>query len=405
MKRPDAKRLRDSVEAALERFDPAEMLPLLHRLSKTAGAGSDEYLFAHRLLAMLLCEEHPWRASLHARRVLAVRSTDDRAWAALGLSQALLGHFRFAKASYERALELAPNNPWYAHNLGHLFDVALDAPERALEHLSRAYASLPDDGDVMLAYAHALARAGQIEEAEALLSSRLPRGKEKRALKEWLTSCVEERRLYHLGRSLAGGPSRDGTGEHRVIPLAPAESVPHDAPSAPMLTSRNESSHKRRRGVRRGGTSTTTTTAEPSDASAVSLANSASASVATGVTFGVLPELEPSWRPRVRTRPRAKFMLFLARELRRLPLTDAQRERAAALAHEVFHGRTSHGALAAFSDDERAAIVAYALVYVDEMPLSCAEVASTFRIPTSRVRGGFTKLRTQVRLIRRDPRF
>lgn len=360
MKRPDAKRLRDSVEAALERFDPAEMLPLLHRLSKTATSGSDEYLFAHRLLAMLLAEEHPWRASLHARRVLATRSTDDRAWAALGLSQALLGHFRYAKCSYERALELAPNNPWYAHNLGHLYDVALSEPERALDHLSRAYAMLPDDGDVMLAYAHALARCGQLDDAEALLSSRIPKGKEKRALMEWLTTCVLDRRLYHINRDLP----------RAAVTLA-------ELPPAPAKVS------------------TARRSSRPPAASVGGSVAAAKPSVAPA----------PAARPRVRGRARSKFVAFLSRELRRLPFSDKQRARAQAIALDAFYGRNKSPVLATFTDEERVAITAYAVVHTDDMPLSCAEVAATFRIPTSRVRGGFTKLRAELRLVRKDPRF
>ena len=39
---------------------------------------------------------HPWRAALHARRVLKHRPEDDRGWAMLGLCQTLLGNYRFA---------------------------------------------------------------------------------------------------------------------------------------------------------------------------------------------------------------------------------------------------------------------------------------------------------------------
>src|SRR5215472_2016039 len=102
-------RLRKDVEWALRRaLDPSDVLPMLHRLARTAPAGSDESVFAHRQLAELLVERHPWRATLHARRVLATRPDDDRAWAVLALSQTMLGNYRFAVSGYHRALMSSP---------------------------------------------------------------------------------------------------------------------------------------------------------------------------------------------------------------------------------------------------------------------------------------------------------
>src|SRR5450631_4397494 len=127
--RQQAQELRRQIEWTLARaVDPSDVLPMLHRLARLAGDGSDENIFAHLHLAELLVERDPWRAALHARRVLATRPDDDRGWAMLALCQTLLGHYRYAVVAYHRALKSAPSNPWYAHNLGHLLDVALGRP-------------------------------------------------------------------------------------------------------------------------------------------------------------------------------------------------------------------------------------------------------------------------------------
>src|SRR3954463_2000495 len=106
-------RLRREVERALrENLDAEDVLPLLARLARAADPESDAWLFAHRHLAEIGVEHDPWRAALFARRVLARRENDDGAWAVLGLSQSLLGNYRYAARAYEKALALAPDNPW-----------------------------------------------------------------------------------------------------------------------------------------------------------------------------------------------------------------------------------------------------------------------------------------------------
>src|SRR5215468_987316 len=143
-------RLRQEIERALRRaFDPADVLPRLARLARIAPPSSDDGVFAHRQLAELLVERHPWRAAIHARRALAHRPGDDRAWAVLAFCQTLLGNFRCAAAAYKKAIACAPTNPWYAHNLGHLLDVALGVPDRALTWLERAYRAKPDNSEIV----------------------------------------------------------------------------------------------------------------------------------------------------------------------------------------------------------------------------------------------------------------
>lgn len=117
---------------------------LLAELASVAEAGSDASLFAHRHLAELHLEDNPWKAALHLRRVLAYCAEDDILHALMGLCHALLGNYRVAVRSYREASNLAPQTPWYHHNLGHLMDVALDDPIGAERHLRRAYDLEPE---------------------------------------------------------------------------------------------------------------------------------------------------------------------------------------------------------------------------------------------------------------------
>src|SRR5262245_58713551 len=100
----DVDRLRREVDRAFrDKADAENLLPLLARLARAAIPESDAWVFAHRHLAELGVEHDPWRAALFARRVLGVHPTDDGAWAVLGLSQSLLGNYRYAAHAYERA--------------------------------------------------------------------------------------------------------------------------------------------------------------------------------------------------------------------------------------------------------------------------------------------------------------
>jgi len=185
----DLDRLRREVDRGLrERADPDELLPLLARLARAAPLYSEIWVFAHRHLAELGVEHDPWRAALFARRVITIRPDDDGAWAVLGLAQSLLGHYRFAARAYERALSISPDNPWYAHNLGHLYDVALDRPADALPLLERATRIEPEESEIAASYAHALARAGKVALAKKVLKRAIRHGAtaDQMALWRWL---------------------------------------------------------------------------------------------------------------------------------------------------------------------------------------------------------------------------
>lgn len=164
--------------------------PLLNRILRLAPEGDPHRLFAHRYLAELCLEDDPWNAALHLRKVLAVYPHDDGVQSLAALAHALLGHYRTAVAAYRRALQRAPKNPWYHHNLGHIIDVALDRPEQALQHLEFAYqAADPAEHEIAASYAHCLARCGRLVEAQQLAQSaveREPESDDHRTLLRWI---------------------------------------------------------------------------------------------------------------------------------------------------------------------------------------------------------------------------
>jgi tetratricopeptide (TPR) repeat protein len=182
--------LRNEAEGLLRRARPrAELVPVLERLAASAPDGSDDSTFAHRHLAELSIEENPWRAALHLRRVVLARGEDDVVHALLGLCHALLGNFRAAVSYYRRALKIAPRNPWYHHNVGHLLDVALATPAQALLHLRSAHRLEPLEDEITASLAHCLATAGELAEARSLADDAVraaPRNREHRALLAWI---------------------------------------------------------------------------------------------------------------------------------------------------------------------------------------------------------------------------
>jgi tetratricopeptide (TPR) repeat protein len=322
---------------------------MLHRLVRLAAEGSDEGLFANLHLAELLVERDPWRAALYARRVLAQRPEDDRGWATLALCQTLLGNYKFAVSAYHHALTSAPKNPWYAHNLGHLLDVALGRAEEAVGWLKRAYQSAAYSGEVAASYAHALARVGRIAEARKILTRAMKRtaSREHAALLKWLELGAPADKDHPLPRPAP------------VQALIAADREDLDLPSP--------------RGSR---------DARASSASAAAPRRQRAAPV--------LGELDA----------------VLARGLASLPLDVKQRARAKALARDALAYFTRptgsrHGAAV----QAVAAAVAYAIVYVDHVPLTQAEVAACFRVSVASLRGRFGELRSHLDLLPGDARY
>lgn len=182
-------RLQRRAENALERRRLTEAETLLDRLVEIAERGSEAALFAHRHLAELRLERHPWRAALHLKHLADADPDDDVPHAMMGLCQALLGNYRAAISAYKRALRCAPRTPWYLHNLGHLLDVALDEPKAALEPLRVAWRLEPEHDEIVASLAHCLARLGQLDEAKGLArqaTSLAPRNPDHRRLVDWI---------------------------------------------------------------------------------------------------------------------------------------------------------------------------------------------------------------------------
>ena len=343
-RRQQAQELRRQIEWTLARaVDPGDVLPMLHRLVRLASEGSDECLFANLHLAELLVERDPWRAALYARRVLAQRPDDDRGWATLALCQTLLGNYKFAVSAYHHALTSAPKNPWYAHNLGHLLDVALGRAEEAVGWLRRAYQSATYSGEVAASYAHALARVGRIPEARKVLGRAMKRtaSREHAALLKWLEQ---------------GAPPEKDHPLPRPAPVHALVAGDREETTEPTRTTRDE-------------------------------------------------HLEtPS--PRRRTAVLGELDAVLARGLASLPLDAKQRARAKALARDALGYFTRPtGSRAGAAVQAVAAAIAYAIVYVDHVPLTQAEVAACFRVSVASLRGRFGELRSHLDLLPGDARY
>ena len=183
-------RLRERAERALASGRRGgDVLTVLETMTREAPDGSAHALFAHRHLAELQLSGSPWRAALHLRRVVLAGAADDSAYALMGLSQALLGNYRTAVAAYRKAVKLAPRNPWYHHNLGHLLDVGLSESVAALDHLRIAQRIQPEEDEIAASLAHCLARLGQLDEARKMAElalRRSPRNREHQTLLEWV---------------------------------------------------------------------------------------------------------------------------------------------------------------------------------------------------------------------------
>lgn len=166
-----------------------EVVLVLEELAREAPEGSEFHLFAHQRLAELCLEHNPWQSALHLKRLMRVGVNDDSVYALMGLCQTLLGNYHSAVAAYRRALELAPDNPWYHHNLGHLLDVGMGRAENGEKHLRIAYGLESQDSEIASSFAHCLARLGRLAEAQSIAKRAVrvsPYNKEHRALLAWI---------------------------------------------------------------------------------------------------------------------------------------------------------------------------------------------------------------------------
>jgi hypothetical protein len=93
----------------------------------------------------------------------------------------------------------------------------------------------------------------------------------------------------------------------------------------------------------------------------------------------------------------------LTRGLARLPVGASQRGRASALARDV--ARCWPLVEDTTDIQSLAAAIAYAIVYVDHVPLTQAEVAACFRVSASLLRARFKDLRLRLDLTPGDARY
>jgi len=113
----------------------------------------------------------------------------------MGLAQALLGNYRAAVSAYREAVRLAPQNPWYHHNLGHLLDVALERPNDALPHLEEAHRLEASQHEVLASLAHCLAKLGRLQDAADIASLAValaPQNDHHRSLATWIRKEARE---------------------------------------------------------------------------------------------------------------------------------------------------------------------------------------------------------------------
>lgn len=166
----DLHKLRVKAERALRKATtPQQQVRVLRRLLLLFPSDGKDALFIHQRIAALCLESEPWQAALAARRAVKLAPGDDYGWALYALALTLLNQYHAAANAYYQALRIAPSNPWYANNLGHLLDVGLNCPERGLPLLAMAHEQQPDDLEIAASYAQALERVGQEKKAQKVL--------------------------------------------------------------------------------------------------------------------------------------------------------------------------------------------------------------------------------------------
>ncbi len=129
------RRAEDALAAGLSQ---RQVRPLAQRLFKIAAPSSEAWIFAARTLAEFAMETNPWRTLTLLRTIRLAGRDDESTWALQGLAHAVLQNYDSAIVAYQRAVDLAPNCPFYLHNLGHLLDVAAESPQAARPALQKA---------------------------------------------------------------------------------------------------------------------------------------------------------------------------------------------------------------------------------------------------------------------------
>lgn len=235
---PDLHQLRKQAEALLSQSCHRKQVePLLQRIIDHATVGSELSIFAHRHLAELLLEHYPWRAALHLREVIQADARDDVAHALLGLCHTLLGNYWSAVTAYRRALQVAPRNPWYHHNVGHLLDVAIGRPLEAASHLRQAHQFAPLEHEISASLAHCLGGLGALQEAEALAREAViaaPKNRDHRELLQWIQHGAPIDGGDNDADASGAGTAKPAAKGGRTVPRDPHKPTPKKRTDAVM---------------------------------------------------------------------------------------------------------------------------------------------------------------------------
>ncbi len=137
------------------------------RVLKKALSIKPDFIPARAYLGDLYLEklEHPEAAAAEYRKVLEQDPGHAGAHYALGIALERLGKPEEAVTQWQEAVRLSPDNPLPHMALGRHF--LAGEPARALEHIEKARAALPENAALWLMRARALGRLGREEEAIA----------------------------------------------------------------------------------------------------------------------------------------------------------------------------------------------------------------------------------------------
>ena len=102
------------------------------------------------------------------QRLVEIEPDHSNGWTALGVALARTGDKPEALKAFQRALQLAPANPYALRNAGAILGEA--APAEALPLFEKAAAMLPDDQQTLLGHGVCLLHLGRTKEADCVLS-------------------------------------------------------------------------------------------------------------------------------------------------------------------------------------------------------------------------------------------
>jgi tetratricopeptide (TPR) repeat protein len=102
-----------------------------------------------------------WNAAQRAQSLIRKAPKSADAWTAAGFAHIELQNVDYAKRCFERAVELAPEDPGCAHNLGRLLAVAFNDYAASLPLLKYATEAAPLNTTFAASYVDALATNGR----------------------------------------------------------------------------------------------------------------------------------------------------------------------------------------------------------------------------------------------------